>query len=82
MTAIWNMRNLNNEYYGYEQDPAIDFFNDIICEDSASLQKFWAQNIAGKPLVWTIVGDKKQFDIEALSKYGDIVGMKPKDIIK
>ncbi len=68
---------------GYATDPSIDFFENLKNADAAALSDFWKGSIAGKPIIWTIVGDRKQFDLEELGRrYGGVTELKPKDIIK
>lgn len=71
-----------NKNSGYSSDPIVDFFKVIDTLDADSLESFWKQHVDGKNIVWTIVGDKKRIDMEALSKFGEIKEIQVKDIIK
>lgn len=61
---------------GYNEDPSIKMievykkltFNDIT--------EFYKKNIQPKPIIYSIVGDKKRIDMESLSKYGEIIFVK------
>lgn len=68
---------------GYDHDPSKDFFENIKSMDAAALNEFWKNSVADKPVVWTIVGDKKQFNLdETAHRFGDISELKASDIIK
>ncbi len=65
---------------GYDQDP-YEFLKDAYRElDFSQIQSFHKDNIAGKPIVIVIVGDKKRIDMKELSKYGQIVEKKKKEL--
>ena len=67
---------------GYTEDPSIKMievykrltFNDIT--------DFYKKNIQSKPIIYSIVGDKKRIDMDALAKYGEIVFVKQNDLFK
>ena len=43
--------------------------------------EFYKQNIHGRPMLITIVGNKKKIDMKELAKYGKIVEVKQKTIM-
>ncbi len=67
---------------GYLKDPnelAYDDFNTITFD---ALMNFYKKHIQEKPVVITIYGNKKNFDFEALSRYGEVEELKKKNVIR
>jgi hypothetical protein len=65
---------------GYTKDPVLikqPVYNSLLWEDIFS---FYQDNLASKPVVIAIVGDKKKIDFDALKKYGRIVEIKEKSL--
>ena len=65
---------------GYSQDPnALKYQNypDLVFEDIVS---FYEDNIKGKPVVITIYGDSRRFDLDLLKQHGRVVFLDMKDI--
>ena len=58
---------------GYTQDPAIDKMKKIETLKFEDIIDFYNENIKGKPVVIAIVGNPKDFDTQALEKYGKVV---------
>ncbi len=61
------------KYQGYKRDPReIQFkvFNDLGFDN---IWNFYESNIKSKPMLITIVGNKKDIDIEKLSNYGKVI---------
>lgn len=67
--------------FGYNEDPRImqyDIYNSL---DFVHIVEFYKQNILGRPMLITIVGNKKKIDMKELAKYGKIVEVKQKTIM-
>lgn len=68
--------------FGYTADPnearAVQYPN----LKFSDIDAFYAKNIKGKPIVITIVGDKSQFDMTKLAKFGKIQEVQMKDIFR
>ncbi|MBR3947623.1 MAG: insulinase family protein [Bacteroidales bacterium] len=67
--------------FGYNEDPRImqyDIYNSL---DFVHIVDFYKQNIHGRPILITIVGNKKKIDMKELAKYGKIVEVKQKTIM-
>lgn len=67
--------------FGYNEDPRImqyDIYNSL---EFYHIVEFYKQNIHGRPMLITIVGNKKKIDMKELAKYGKIVEVKQKTIM-
>jgi len=67
--------------FGYNDDPRImqyDIYNSL---EFYHIVEFYKQNIHGRPMLITIVGNKKKIDMKELAKYGKIVEVKQKTIM-
>ena len=42
----------------------------------------YSREVAGRPFLWLVVGDKKSIDMEKLAEYGPVTVLKKKDLIK
>ncbi len=65
---------------GYETDPAFikqKAYENLKFDD---IQQFYASNIADKPMVICIVGDKKRINTKELEKFGNVVYVKEKEL--
>jgi predicted Zn-dependent peptidase len=65
---------------GYETDPAFvkqKAYENLIFDD---IRQFYAGNIAEKPMVICIVGDKKRINTKELEKFGKVVFVKEKEL--
>lgn len=65
---------------GFETDPASlkqKAYENLKFDD---IQQFYASNIADKPMVICIVGDKKRIDTKKLEKFGKLVFVKEKEL--
>lgn len=72
----WSLRS------GYTEDP-VPVFTDLISKTNAeTMSAFWSQYIKGRNVVWCIVGNSKNVDMEALAAFGQIVMLKASDVIK
>ena len=43
---------------------------------------FYTRNVANRPIVIMMSGNKKQFDLKAIEKYGEIKELKYKEIFR
>lgn len=67
---------------GYESDPSsvyYDLLNDLSFSD---IETFWKEHIAGRDVIWVVVGDPKRIDMEEIRKFGDVRLLKAKDVIR
>lgn len=67
---------------GYEEDPIklkIEKYKNLTFED---ITNFYKANLQAKPVVYSIVGNKKRINLKELSKYGKIVKVKEKSLFK
>ena len=68
------------KYQGYESDPAqfkLPMYKNLQWETIAN---FYATQMKSKPMVYMIVGDKKNVDMKELEKYGKVVEVKEKEL--
>jgi len=67
---------------GYYDDPdkhRMDLYNNLTFDD---ILAFYRNNIAGRPVITTIVGDKKRIDMKRLSTMGTLLEVTAKDIFR
>jgi predicted Zn-dependent peptidase len=67
---------------GYVNSPSgyyVKHAKDVQPSDVAS---FFGEEIKGRPRVTMIIGDKKKLDMRKLQKYGSVVELKEKDIVR
>ncbi|MDD2549502.1 MAG: insulinase family protein [Bacteroidales bacterium] len=65
---------------GYEADPMVTnmpAYKNITWD---TVDTFYKENMKDKPLVYMIVGDKRNIDFKGLSKYGQVVEVKEKKL--
>lgn len=67
---------------GYDHDPRMEYTNLIKKTEYKDVDDFYKKFVADRPIVIMMSGNKKQFDLKALEKYGDIKELKYKEIIK
>ena len=67
---------------GYNHDPRLEVTEIIRNTEYKDVYDFYKRNVADRPIVIMMSGNKKQFDLKALEKYGDIKELKYKEIIK
>ena len=65
---------------GYETDPMLVNMPAYKNISWSTVEKYYKDNMKDKPVVYMIVGDKKQVDMKELEKYGKVVEIKEKDI--
>ena len=66
---------------GYMDDPRkeqVSFYESMSFDDIVNFQK---DNIAGRPMVITLLTDTKQVNSEELSQFGKVITLKKKDIL-
>jgi zinc protease len=61
---------------GYNSDPNEFLASKINAMDFNDIVDFYKKNIQPKPIVYSIVGDKKRIDLKELEKYGKIIYLK------
>ena len=67
---------------GYTEDPKnfnVEIYKNLKFDD---ITDFYKKNISGKPILITIVGDKRSINLDDLAKYGELKVLKKKDIFK
>ncbi len=60
------------ERLGLEPDPRKSRYEQALAADSNLMVEFYKANIAGKPKLISITGDKTKIDTEKLAKFGSI----------
>ena len=67
---------------GYKVDPA-EFFAEQYTElEFKDIMNFYQQTIKGKPMVITVVGNKKKLNYKELSKYGNVINIDEKSLFR
>lgn len=67
---------------GFTEDPnqkAYEAYPRLTMED---IKAFHADNIAGKPYMITIYGDRKRIDLDALKAYGKVIELEVEDVMR
>ncbi|MFC2136799.1 M16 family metallopeptidase [Bacteroidota bacterium] len=67
---------------GYNEDPAIKLLEDYNNLEFENIMNFYNNEVKNKLIVISIVGNKKEFDFDALTKYGTIVEMNKKELYR
>ena len=67
---------------GYDHDPRIETTNIIKKTEYKDVYDFYKKFVADRPIVIMMSGNKKQFDLKALEKYGTIKEVKYKEIFR
>ena len=67
---------------GYDHDPRIEITNIIKKTEYKDVYDFYKRNVADRPIVIMMSGNKKQFDLKGLEKYGAIKELKYKEIFR
>lgn len=65
---------------GYTADPMLQKLPDYKTLDWDTLMNFYQTRMKDKPVVYMIVGDKKNIDMKELAKYGKVIEVKEKTI--
>ena len=72
----------NYRLLGYPEDPRAVLANIVPTLTAADMVDFYNQNIRRQPRAYFIIGNKKQLDLQALTKYGRVVELKKEDIMR
>lgn len=67
---------------GYKNDPItvkLDGYKNLTWE---TINNFYINEVKDKPMVYMIVGDKKQIDMKELAKYGKVIEIKEKSLYR
>ena len=67
---------------GYNHDPRKEVTEIIKKTEYKDVYKFYQKNVANRPIIIMMSGNKKQFDLKALEKYGEVKELKYKEIFK
>ncbi len=67
---------------GFTSDPAELFKSDYQNMEFSEITDFYNKSIKNKPMVITIVGNKKKLDYKGLSKYGKVINVKEKTLYR
>jgi len=78
MNIIWNY--LNNQKMGYTTDYRKDIFIKVPGMKMQDVVDFANKYLKDKPKTYLILGNEKDFDFNALSKYGEVIRLTPEDI--
>ena len=67
---------------GYDHDPRMEYTDIIKKTEYKDVYDFYKKFVADRPIVIMMSGNKKQFDMKALEKYGTIKELKYKEIFR
>jgi predicted Zn-dependent peptidase len=67
---------------GYDHDPRIEITNIIKETSYDDIEKFYQDKVQNRPIVIMIAGNKKNVDMKALEKYGEVRMIKFEEIYK
>ena len=91
------LNNINNSYPSFRQmanvvstyrmngcreDPRTSLSRTVPTLTADDMTDFYRSNIQQKPRVYYIIGNKKQLDLQRLSKYGRLVMLKKEDVMR
>ncbi len=68
--------------FGYKEDPSIAKSHGYPNLTFQDIVQFYNNNLKGKPMIITIVGDKSKFDLDKLQKFGKIKNIELKEIYR
>ncbi|MBX7240247.1 MAG: insulinase family protein [Bacteroidia bacterium] len=68
--------------FGYKEDPSVAKSHAYPKLTFQDIVQFYNNNLKGKPMVITIVGDKSKFDLDMLQKFGKIRNVELKEIYR
>ena len=72
----------NYRTLGYKEDPRTVLAREVPKLTTADMVDFYQRNIQQQPRAYFIIGNKKQLDMQALSKYGRVVELKKEDVMR
>ncbi len=67
---------------GNGADPSASLVAALPSMDMAAIEDFYKANIAGRPIIYMVVGDAKKIDAKQFSKYGKVTEIKSKDLYR
>ena len=67
---------------GYENDPSLSLMEDLARIDMNTLNRFYKKHILPYPVIWAIIGNSKQINMDKLASIREIIKLKGKDIYK
>ena len=67
---------------GYKQDPRKEVTEIIKKTEYKDVYDFYKRNVADRPVIIMMSGNKKQIDLKALGKYGEVKELKYKEIFR
>ncbi len=70
----------NWKLLGYKEDPMITKLEGYKNLTWETINNFYINEVKDKPMVYMIVGDKKQIDMKELAKYGKVIEIKEKKL--
>ena len=79
-----SLPNFVSSYYaaGYKQDPRTNIVELMPTLTTEDMTSFYHEHIQHQPRVYFIIGNKKQLDMMALGKYGKVIELKKKDVMR
>lgn len=67
---------------GFDSDPGESTLKDVASMGIDSVQQFYDRNVSGRPVVYLVVGSKKNLDMKKLAAFGEIIIVKKNEIIR
>ena len=67
---------------GYDHDPRLEITEIIRNTEYKDVYDFYKRNVADRPIIIMMSGNKKQIDVKALEKYGTVKELKYKEIFR
>lgn len=67
---------------GYKEDPRTSLSRIVPTLTTDDMTGFYRSNFQQKPRIYYIIGNKKQLDLQQLSKYGRVVMLKKEDVMR
>lgn len=68
------------KYQGYVADPRMELLQKYGKLEFEDIMTYYEQHLKTKPMAIAVAGDKRQVDLDALAKYGEVVKLKPKQL--
>ena len=72
----------NTGRVGLDYDAANDLYNLLENYSTEDVQKSWQENLSGRDIIWTVVGDAKKIDMAVLERFGPVVELKAQDVMR
>lgn len=67
---------------GHKEDPNRLFIRNIKEMTMDDVYDFYKKNVADRPVVYVVVGNSRKIDMNELAKFGEVIHIRKKDIIK